>query len=50
MFLVKKEEELSDTVQWIANHFEQIFIIYCIFCVLISLLFFLRLYRNRHRE
>ena len=49
MFLVKKEE-LSDTEQWIANHFEQIFIIFCIFCVFTSLLFFLRLYRNRYRE
>ena len=47
--LVKKEE-LSDTAQWIANHFEQIFIIFCIFCVFGSLLFFLRLYRNRYHE
>jgi len=49
MFLVKKEE-LSGTAEWIANHFEQIFIIFCIFCVFISLLFFLRLYKNRYRE
>jgi len=49
MIFVKKEE-LSDTAQWIANNFEQIFVIFCIFCVLISSLFFLRLYNNRYRE
>ncbi len=49
MFFAKKEE-LSDIALWIANHFEQIFIIFCIFGVFTSLLFFLRLYRNRYRE
>tara|TARA_B100000902_G_scaffold28869_2_gene34723 strand:- start:1290 stop:1439 length:150 start_codon:yes stop_codon:yes gene_type:complete len=48
MYFLKKEE-LSDTAKWIADHFEEIFIWFCIACVIISVLFIAKLYFNRYK-
>jgi uncharacterized membrane protein YhdT len=48
MYLINKEE-LSRTALWIKNHFEEIFIWFSVACILISMLFILRLYLNRQK-
>jgi uncharacterized membrane protein YhdT len=48
MYLINKEE-LSGTALWIKNHFEEIFIWFSVACILISMLFILRLYLNRQK-
>lgn len=49
MYFLKKEE-LSDTAQWIADHFEEIFVWFCVACVFISCLFITKLYFNRYKS
>ena len=48
MYLINKEE-LSGTALWIKNHFEEIFIWFSVLCIIMSMLFILRLYLNRQK-
>jgi|TARA_Y100000389_G_scaffold125478_1_gene122836 hypothetical protein len=48
MYYIKKEE-LSETAQWIADNFENIFIWFWVICLFISFLFIAKLYSNRIR-
>jgi uncharacterized membrane protein YhdT len=48
MYLNNKEE-LSETALWIKNHFEDIFIWFSVACIIVSMLFILKLYLNRQK-
>tara|TARA_B100001094_G_scaffold300410_1_gene325827 strand:+ start:222 stop:422 length:201 start_codon:yes stop_codon:yes gene_type:complete len=48
MYLINKEE-LSGTALWIKDHFEEIFIWFSVACIIISMLFILRLYLKRQK-
>ena len=48
MYLIKKEE-LSGTALWIKDNFESIFLWFCVICIVVSMLFILKLYLNRQK-
>ena len=48
MYLIKKEE-LSGTALWIKNNFEEIFLWFSVLCIVVSMLFILKLYLNRQK-
>tara|TARA_S200000501_G_scaffold150945_1_gene142402 strand:+ start:7203 stop:7349 length:147 start_codon:yes stop_codon:yes gene_type:complete len=48
MYLINKEE-LSGTALWIKNHFEEIFIWFSVLCIIVSMLFILKLYFSRQK-
>jgi hypothetical protein len=48
MYLINKEE-LSGTSLWIKNNFEEIFLWFCVLCIVVSMLFIFKLYLNRQR-
>ena len=48
MYLIKKEE-LSGTALWLKENFEEIFLWFCVICIVVSALFILKLYLNRQK-
>jgi|SaaInlV_130m_DNA_3_1039695.scaffolds.fasta_scaffold01767_9 hypothetical protein len=48
MYFIQKKE-LSETAIWIGDHFEEIFVWFCVLCLFLSFLFIAKLYFNRYR-